>query len=276
MYLIISRKCGKIKYTSKKKKKEGYDDIVYVAGRDIHTKMKRSKASDLGNLNLCIDSKCRIFIYSALHLDGDTYGYAVAPYQDNFMKNNLHRTFMETIALALVNIRQRENLGRLNSKLEQLYIQDQMTGLYNRFGYMNLAKAYMQKYDGDVYLLYMDMDNLKTLNDRYGHSMGDKAIKGMAQAIKAVFSDDSVCVRMGGDEFFVMKYCKSEEEVIQRIEKMTKYMDEYSTKVKLPIPLKVSVGYINTAHSRESLEVLVKKADTKMYEAKQKAKENSV
>ena len=76
------------------------------------------------------------------------------------MKNSLHRTFMETIALALVNIRQRENLGRLNSKLEQLYIQDQMTGLYNRFGYMNLAKAYMQKYDGDVYLLYMDMDNL--------------------------------------------------------------------------------------------------------------------
>jgi GGDEF domain-containing protein len=57
---------------------------------------------------------------------------------------------------------------------------------------------------------------------------------------------------------------------------MTKYMDEYSTKVKLPIPLKISVGYINTAHSRESLEVLVKKADTKMYEAKQKAKENSV
>lgn len=257
-------------------KKDGYDDIVYVAGRDIHTKMKRSKASDLSNLNLRIDSNCRIFIYSALHLDGDTYGYAVAPYQDIFMKNSLHRTFMETIALALVNIRQRENLGRLNSKLEQLYIQDQMTGLYNRFGYMNLAKAYMQKYDGDVYLLYMDMDNLKTLNDRYGHSMGDKAIKGMAQAIKAVFSDDSVCVRMGGDEFFVMKYCKSEEEVIQRIEKMTKYMDEYSTKVKLPIPLKASVGYINTAHSRESLEVLVKKADTKMYEAKQKAKENSV
>lgn len=179
---------------------------------------------------------------------------------------------METISLALVNIRQRENLSRLNLKLEQLYIQDQMTGLYNRFGYMNHAKSYMQKYDGDVYLLYMDMDNLKELNDQYGHSMGDKAIKGMAQAIKTVFSDDSVCVRMGGDEFLVMKYCKSEDEVIRRIEKMTKYMDDYSARVKLPLPLKASVGYINTAHSRESLEVLVKKADAKMYEVKQKTK----
>lgn len=179
---------------------------------------------------------------------------------------------METVSLALVNIRQRENLSRLNLKLEQLYIQDQMTGLYNRFGYMNHAKSYMQKYDGDVYLLYMDMDNLKELNDQYGHTMGDKAIKGMAQAIKSVFSDDSVCVRMGGDEFFVMKYCKSEEEVIHRIEKMTKYMDDYSVRVKLPLPLKASVGYINTAHSRESLEVLVKKADAKMYEVKQKTK----
>lgn len=252
--------------------KYGYDDMVYVASRDIHTKMDRKKTLDITSLNLHTEKEYRMFIFSALHLDGDTYGYAVAPYQDIFMKNNLHRTFMETVSLALVNIRQRENLSRLNLRLEQLYVQDQMTGLYNRFGYMNRAKSYMQKYDGDVYLLYMDMDNLKTLNDRYGHTMGDKAIKGMSQAIKNVFSDDSVCVRMGGDEFLVMKYCKSEDEVIRRIDKMTKYMDDYSLKTKLPLPLKASIGYINTANSRESLEVLVKKADAKMYEAKQKSK----
>ena len=253
----------------------GYDEMVYVASRDIHTKMNRNKTLDIASLNFNTKKEYCMFIFSALHLDGDTYGYAVAPYQDVFMKNNRHRTFMETVALALANIRQRENLSRLNSKLEQLYIQDQMTGLYNRFGYMNYAKSYMQKYDGDVYLLYMDMDNLKELNDRYGHAMGDKAIKGMAQAIKTVFADDSVCVRMGGDEFLVMKYCKSEDEVIRRIEKMTKFMDDYSTKTKLPLPLKASVGYINTAHSRESLEVLVKRADANMYETKQKSKESA-
>lgn len=252
--------------------KEGYDEMVYVASRDIHTKMKRSKTMDIASLNLRAEKEHRMFLFSALHLDGDTYGYAVAPYQDVYMKNHLHRTFLETISLALVNIRQRENLSRLNLKLEQLYVQDQMTGLYNRFGYMNRAQSYMQKYDGDVYLFYIDMDNLKVLNDRYGHTMGDKAIKGMAQAIKNVFADDSVCVRMGGDEFLVMKYCKSEEEVRGRVEKMVKYMDDYSIKTRLPLPLKASIGYINTAHSRESLEVLVKKADAMMYEAKQKRK----
>ena len=256
--------------------KHGYDEMVYVAGRDIHTKMARSKTLDIANLNLCMSKECKIFIFTALHLDGDTYGYAVAPYQDSYMKNNLHRTFMETLSLALVNIRQRENLSRLNLRLEQLYVQDQMTGLYNRFGYMNQAKAYMQKYDGDVYLFYMDMDNLKVFNDRYGHTLGDKAIMGMAQAIKKVFAGDSVSVRMGGDEFLVMKYCKSEEEVQQKIDKMIRFMDDYSIKNKLPIPLKASIGYINTAHHREPLEVLVKRADAKMYEVKQKRKEMEI
>ena len=254
--------------------KHGYDKMVYVAGRDMHTKMERSKTLNISGLNFRTEKEHKMYIFSALHLDGDTYGYAVAPYQDIYMKDHLHRTFLETVSLALVNIRQRENLSRLNLRLEQLYVQDQMTGLYNRFGYMNRAQAYMQKYDGDVYLFYMDMDNLKVLNDRYGHTMGDKAIKGMAQAIKTVFSDDSVCVRMGGDEFLVMKYCKSEEEVLQRIAKMKSVMDEYSIKSKLPLPLKASIGYINTAHSRESLEVLVKKADAKMYEAKENAKKS--
>ena len=252
--------------------KNGYDEMVYVAGRDIHIKMERNKTLDISGFNFRTGKNTKMYIFSALHLDRDTYGYAVAPYQDIYMKDHLHRTFLETVSLALVNIRQRENLSRLNLRLEQLYIQDQMTGLYNRFGYMNRAQSYMQKYDGDVYLFYMDMDNLKLLNDRYGHTMGDKAIKGMAQAIKNVFSDDSVCVRMGGDEFLVMKYCKSEEEVISRIGKMTKYMEDYSIRTRLPLPLKASIGYINTAHSREPLEVLVKKADARMYEVKQNSK----
>lgn len=256
--------------------KQGYDENVYVASRYIHTKMERKKALDILDLNLRTEKEYRIFLFSAIHLEGDTYGYAVAPYQDIYMKNGLHRTFMETISLALVNIRQRENLNRLNLRLEQLYIQDQMTGLYNRFGYMKQAQSYMQKYDGDVYLFYMDMDNLKILNDRYGHTMGDTAIKGMAYAIRKVFADDSVCVRMGGDEFLVMKYCKSEEEVLQKMERMAECLEEYGADKKLPIPMKASIGYINTAHSRESLEVLVKKADAKMYEAKQRSKREEI
>lgn len=254
-------------------KKDGYDDVMYVAGRDTHTKMEREFTLDISKLNLRMAESHRIFIFSALHLDGDTYGYSVAPYQDNFMKNHLHRTFMETISLALVNIRQREILNRLNLRLEQLYVQDQMTGLYNRFGYMNQAQAYMQKYDGNVYLFYMDMDNLKVINDRYGHAVGDKAIKGVAYAIRKVFADNSVCVRMGGDEFLVMKYCKSEEEVKQKIDKMNGAMEEYGAKNNLPLPIAVSVGYVNTIHNREPLEILVKKADAKMYETKQKHKE---
>ena len=252
--------------------KDGYDEVVYVAGRNTNTKMAKEKTLDVLNLNLSMEKRRSIFIYSALHLNGDTYGYTVAPYQDMFMKDHLHRTFLETVSLVLVNIRQRENLSRLNSKLEQLYVRDQMTGLYNRFGYMNQAQKYLKKYEKNVYLFYMDMDNLKVFNDRYGHTMGDKAIKGMAEAIRTVFDGDSICVRMGGDEFLVMDYCISKTEVEKKISDLHAFLEEYSKKNEFPLPVKASVGYINSSHSREPLEVLVKKADAMMYEAKQNRK----
>ena len=257
------------------KDKEGYDNIVYVASRNGFTKMSRSKTILVENLNLSIKKDNKIFIFSTLHMDTDTYGYAIAPYADNYMKNNLHRALMDSLALSLVNIRQRENLSRLNDKLQELYVQDQMTGLYNRFGYMNQAELYMQKYDGEVYLFYMDMDNLKEVNDKYGHTMGDKAIQGMAYAIKKVFGQDSVCVRMGGDEFLVMDYCESEEEVEQKEKNIHDMLEIYSTRNHLPIPVKTSIGHISTAQSNEPLEALVKKADGIMYEVKQARKNKS-
>lgn len=256
--------------------KEGYDNIVYVITRNNYTKMTRSRTALIENLNLDIKNENQIFLFSALHMDKDTYGYAIAPYADNYMKNNLHRALMDSLALSLVNIRQRENLSRLNDKLQSLYVQDQMTGLYNRFGYMNQAELYLQKYDGEVYLFYMDMDNLKVINDKYGHGMGDKAIQGMAYAIKKVFGQDSICVRMGGDEFLVMDYCESEEEVEQKEKSMHDMLEIYSVKNRLPLPVRTSIGHISTAQSNEPLESLVKRADAIMYEVKQARKKASL
>lgn len=252
--------------------KNGYDDILYVAKRSSYTKMPLEKATDVANLKLEVKNGNNIYIFSTLHMDKDTYGYTVAPYVDDYMKNNLHRALMDSVALSLVNIKQRENLGRLNAKLQQLYVQDQMTGLYNRFGYMNQAEMYLQKYDGDVHLFYMDMDNLKMMNDKYGHTMGDKAIQGMAYAIRKSFDADSVCVRMGGDEFLVIDHCETEEDVLQKENTMKDFLEIYSKRYKLPFPIRASIGHIATAHSKEPLEVLVKKADAKMYEVKQKRK----
>ena len=222
--------------------------------------------------NPVITKEDKIYIFASLNFGKDTYGYIVAVYEDKLFRNDLYRTFKETVALALENVRQREELRRTNLKLQQLYVQDPLTGLYNRFGYMNQAEKYLQMHDREIYLIYIDVDHLKEINDSYGHAMGDLAIKGVAEAIKASFGNDSICVRMGGDEFLVMNDSRQEEVIIDREDAITHYLEEYSRENRLPFVLHASIGHISSVGSQESLEVLVKQADDKMYEVKQRQK----
>ena len=86
------------------------------------------------------------------------------------------------------------------------------------------------------------------------------------------YEPDSICVRMGGDEFLVLTHCVSEDGLLDKEKRLSKLLEEYSRVNKLPIPLKTSIGYVACNNENESLEALVKKADAKMYEAKQKSK----
>ena len=252
--------------------KTEYDKEVLVVTKQKQIKMLKEQTFDSEYLTNIGIKKSSIYLYSSLHLDDDTYGYAVVAYNDELMKYDLHRTVMETASMALENIRQREDLNRMNRKLQQLYVQDPMTGLYNRFGYVYHAQRYLELHDGKIYLIYMDMDNLKKINDNYGHANGDRAISGIAQAIKTVFGEDNICVRMGGDEFLIMDSSRSEDEIIKKEEDFHNYLKDYSQKIYFPLELKVSMGHINSADSNESLEMLVKKADAKMYESKRRKK----
>ncbi len=247
----------------------GYEQTLEVIGINGQQKIQREQALNPSEI---LKEDCKLILYTTLHFDSATYGFCMAAYEDKFMKHNYHRTLMESLGLAFENIRQREELNRMNQRLKELYIQDPLTGLYNRFGYVTLTEEYFAKREGKVYLDYIDVDNLKTINDNYDHSMGDKAIIGVAQAIKKVFSGDNIRVRMGGDEFLVMGSLLSEEELLKKEDEVRIYLEEYSDKEELPFVLRVSMGHVCSTDSAETLEGLVKQADARMYEVKQKRK----
>lgn len=250
--------------------KQGYDRFMHVCTREFKAEMNRKRTLDPSEL--FTDDSGHIYIYSSVYFGRDTYGYVVAPYRDDYMKNDRYRSFKEMVAIALESIRQREELNRMNMKLQQLYVQDPMTGLYNRFGYMNQAEKYLQSHENKIYLIYADVDNLKTINDSYGHAVGDLAIRGVAQALNSVFGNDGICVRMGGDEFLVMDASKEEAEVSAKEQAVSEYLEDYGKRISLPFVLHASMGHISSEGSEESLEILVKQADNKMYEMKQKRK----
>ncbi len=254
-------------------KTEGYDNIVDVYGVDTYVQMDRTEDLIPENFR---DGKTKIFWFGTLHCKERTLGYSIFKYTPELMDFQYHRTLNETAALAVENIRQAMILNKVNQKLECLYIKDSLTGLYNRFGYNSFAGALYKKNNGRIYVVFIDMDNLKTLNDTYGHDYGDIALKGIAEAIKEVYADTDVKVRMGGDEFLVMGPYVNEEELFVKEKQMDEYLMSYTEAMNLPIPLEVSIGHSFNEDVKEvantGLENLLQHADVSMYEKKQQKK----
>lgn len=252
--------------------KADYDNTLYVLTK--REKLKLEKKETLEPARFFENQGAKIYLYSSLTFGRDTYGYSIAVYENALLQDDIYRSFKESATVALESIRQREELRRMNEKLQQLYVQDPMTGLYNRFGYMNQAQQYLQEHGNAIYLVYVDVDNLKTINDHYGHAMGDWAICTVAEAIREIFGKDSVCVRMGGDEFLVLDGSTAEEILLEKERQVELWLKEYSRRSDAPFVLHASMGHVSSVGSTETLELLVKQADDRMYIEKQKRKKH--
>ena len=105
------------------------------------------------------------------------------------------------------NVRKKGLLRYLNQMLDRLYVKDRLTGLFNRSGYERFAEEICRSFigrDGGAQIIFIDMDGLKGINDRYGHDMGDEAIRESASILSSVCGHDDFVMRFGGDEFLVI------------------------------------------------------------------------
>ena len=118
-------------------------------------------------------------------------------------------------------------------------------------------------------VFFADMDNLKKINDTYGHDAGDEAIKLLAEIFKSVFRNNDVIGRLGGDEFGIV----APGMVIEHVPLIRKKIDETckkeSKKRKLKYTLSVSVGYADLEKS-SLLKQLMTEADAMLYKEKRK------
>lgn len=161
---------------------------------------------------------------------------------------------------------------QMEEKLYRMSITDELSGLLNRRGFYNLCEQQLKlakRQNTRIYLLYADLDNLKKINDVYGHHEGDKAINGGAAIIKECFRDADVIARIGGDEFVVIPIGTTGSHVEKTIERFLKNIENYNEKVKRPYKLSFSTG---TAYYDPltpcSIDELLRQADESMYENK--------
>jgi diguanylate cyclase (GGDEF)-like protein len=161
---------------------------------------------------------------------------------------------------------------KLEEELRALSLTDELTGLYNRRGFMTLADQQLKianRLKGGVLILYADLDNMKYINDTYGHKAGDAALIQSANILKKVFRESDIIARIGGDEFVVFPVEISDKNVEALDERCQKYFEDYSEKRGLNYKLSVSIGIVHYEKiCPHSIDKLLDEADKLMYEKK--------
>jgi diguanylate cyclase (GGDEF)-like protein len=165
-----------------------------------------------------------------------------------------------------------ELLNRNNLLLEQQSQHDELTGLLNRRGYLNRIGHLLRERQGDDgAILFLDLDGLKTINDTYGHDMGDEAIRSTARLLADRMPKDGLLARLGGDEFVAFVPGCSPEEVAQLCEGVQEDMGAFNARGDAPFILGISCGVAcfsvdEKTHAR--LSQLMGQADAQLYQMK--------
>ncbi len=161
--------------------------------------------------------------------------------------------------------------SRYRTSLEHLKYKayhDELTGAYNRAGFDLLMSGIdLEK----MYMMLLDVDNFKSINDTYGHETGDKVLVRLVSILQKVFRDDDYICRLGGDEFVVLMIHSSgipHRLIEAKIEDINKELENSDD--GLP-PVSISVGIVNGKDAADT-ENLLEKTDTAMYESKRKGK----
>ena len=159
----------------------------------------------------------------------------------------------------------------LDRELRSLALTDDLTGLYNRRGFLASATQQLKlarRNAQAVLLFFCDIDNLKQINDCYGHREGDLAVVCAADALEKTFRDSDVLARLGGDEFAVLALeasSQNQEAILRRLETNLKKFNEDQSRYELT--LSVGVARFDPKHPA-SLGELMAQADQAMYEQK--------
>ena len=138
---------------------------------------------------------------------------------------------------------------------------------FEEFGHLEIKRC--RRYDHPFSIIYIDVDNFKTINDRFGHRAGDRMLMLMADALRKSFRETDMVARLGGDEFAVILVETDAKGARTALDRVCETVDKIP---RMGSTVTLSVGLLTYTQAPESFEEAVKKADELMYLAKNKGK----
>jgi len=183
-----------------------------------------------------------------------------------------------TITAVIVASKDISELKSMEEKLRTLSLADELTGLYNRRGFFTLVEQLLKlskRQKMGIFMLYADVDNLKDINDTFGHQEGDLALIEIAGILKKDFRESDIIARIGGDEFVVIPVGTTGDNIEIITARLQKSFEIHNAERSRSYRLSLSVGtaYYDPKHPCSIDELLVQ-GDKLMYEQKRQTRES--
>jgi diguanylate cyclase (GGDEF)-like protein/PAS domain S-box-containing protein len=161
---------------------------------------------------------------------------------------------------------------RLEDALHALTLTDDLTGLYNRRGFVTLGERHIElarRKGREMLLIFADIDGLKSINDTYGHAAGDQALVDAARLLRTTYRSADIIARLGGDEFTVFPLEANHESAEILVSRLTQNIARENAVGDRPYVLSLSVGVGRFDPVRcQTVQQVLEEADRELYERK--------
>jgi|GEM_PF-1880867 len=253
---------GIIRNLKQQNEKNFNDDRGYV----LNTAGRTEEINEMLSIPIVIDSRVVAFF----NLDNLERKPKIT---DESIK--MARLFSDVITAIMQKNQYEQTLSMKNIELKKLSNYDPLTNLVNRrFLSENISQLFQEvKNTGTIlYLLYIDLNNFKSINDNYGHEFGDLLLAAFGERIKERVRNADMVSRIGGDEFLLLLTSLTHEDII-------KFLNRFIDEIKEPFIVQskkfyisASIGISRFPADGETFKELLKKADMAMYSAKNEKK----
>lgn len=231
------------------------------------------------SLNQILPEECRktgeYYLVVPLHYGNFCMGYCVIGILRETRKQRFIPHFIIDINNALGNIRENDIKNTMFARINERWIYDELTGIYNRAGLWQKLEPYIAKIHSDnrkLAVFFIDLDGLKKVNDEFGHEEGDVYIKSMADILLHGSAADDIVVRYGGDEYIMISSYEKDKDIEDSIQRIEDAIDRFN-KSDVYHRLSASIGY-QKEEDFESLDIrkMIAFADKDMYANKRRKK----
>ena len=210
--------------------------------------------------------------FNAVHFEDRCFGYQVVRFTDEeeSVPEDIYHSWASSVSVSLEYMRMQSRMTLMYNRAFANSVRDGMTGLYNRQGYelyapevFNIAKERGTK----LLVVCADLDDLKKINDSYGHTEGDNAINVAARALQTCCGNGEYCVRAGGDEFVIFGTYDYDNAIpIFYRSRIDGYLARYNSSSEKPYSVGMSTGFfIDYTNDYDNIDQCFKIADERMY-----------